>query len=220
MSYKDYIKKIVALEQEAINDTNDPFIIEDPKNDWDKERTDETIKPEYNDNYKDYTVSLKDIISGINSTKYKINGSKIYLPDKDGNLISLPDWIDTGSSGGGGAKPNKQYRVEMISTQGNIIKDKNFTTILKVIVYEDNIDITADKDKRYFKWSRISGATERDQELDAIWNLKWAEGAKEIPITAEDVNRNAVFQVQFVTEKDAVVWETNAIETYARKVKI
>lgn len=220
MSYKDYIKKIVALEQEAINDTNDPFIIKDPKNDWDKERTDETIKPEYNDNYKDYTVSLKDIISGINSTKYKINGSKIYLPDKDGNLISLPDWIGTGGSGGGGAKPNKQYRVEMISTQGNIIKDKNFTTILKAIVYEDNIDITADTDKRYFKWSRISGATEKDQELDAIWNLKWAEGAKEIPITAEDVNRNAVFQVQFVTEKDAVVWETNAIKTYTRKVKI
>ena len=39
----------------------------------------------------------------------------------------------------------------MISTQGNIIKDKNFTTILKATVYEDNIDITADTDKRYFK---------------------------------------------------------------------
>ena len=33
MSYKDYIKKIAALEQETINNTNDPFAIEDPKND-------------------------------------------------------------------------------------------------------------------------------------------------------------------------------------------
>ena len=60
----------------------------------------------------------------------------------------------------------------MISTQGNIIKDKQFNTILKAILYEDNEDVTALKDKKYFKWARFSGSTERDQIADAEWNLK------------------------------------------------
>lgn len=55
----------------------------------------------------------------------------------------------------------------MISTQGNIIKDKKFNTILKAILYENNEDVTAIKDKKYFKWSRFSGATEQDQIKDA-----------------------------------------------------
>ena len=55
----------------------------------------------------------------------------------------------------------------MISTQGNIIKDKQFNTILKAILYEDNEDVTALKDKKYFKWARFSGSTERDQIADA-----------------------------------------------------
>jgi hypothetical protein len=39
----------------------------------------------------------------------------------------------------------------MVSTQGNIIKNKNFTTTLKAVLYEDNEDVTEIKDKRYFK---------------------------------------------------------------------
>ena len=39
----------------------------------------------------------------------------------------------------------------MISTQGNIIKDKQFNTTLKAVLYEDNEDVTALKDKKYFK---------------------------------------------------------------------
>ena len=211
MSYKDFIK--AATTDESINDI---YVDDKPKNDWEVDTTKEVVKPDYSDSNKDYSVSLRDVIDGINKSRYKLSGKNVWLPDENGNLVPLPDWV--GTKPGQGNQPAKQYRVEMISTQGNIIKDKQFNTILKAILYEDNEDVTALKDKKYFKWARFSGSTERDQIADAEWNLKWANGAKEIPITHEDVNRNAMFQVQFVTEKEAEIWVKEAYRAYTNKI--
>lgn len=211
MSYKDFIK--AATTDDSINDI---YVDDKPKNDWEVDTTKEVVKPDYSDSNKDYSVSLRDVIDGINKSKYKLSGKNVWLPDENGNLVPLPDWV--GTKPGQGNQPAKQYRVEMISTQGNIIKDKQFNTILKAILYEDNEDVTALKDKKYFKWARFSGSTERDQIADAEWNLKWANGAKEIPITHEDVNRNAMFQVQFVTEKEAEIWVKEAYRAYMNKI--
>ena len=206
MSYKNYF-----------SNKNDTY------KDWETDTVHEKISPKFNDNDKDYYLSMKDVIEGINTSKYPLSGENVWLPDEDGNLIPLPEWIGNGGIGGGGsggsggASPTKQYRVEMLSTQGNIIKDKNFTTTLRAVVYEDNVDVTAKKDKKYFKWARFSGSTEKDQIEDAKWNLKWAAGAKEIPITADDVNRNAMFQVQFVTEAQANLWVQEAYKAYIAK---
>lgn len=205
MSYKNYF-----------SNNNDNY------KDWETDTVHEKISPKFNDNDKDYYLSMKDVIEGINTSKYPLSGENVWLPDEDGNLIPLPEWIGNGNGGGsgsgsGGVQPTKQYRVEMLSTQGNIIKDKNFTTTLRAVVYEDNIDVTAKKDKKYFKWARFSGSTEKDQIEDAKWNLKWAAGAKEIPITADDVNRNAMFQVQFVTEAQANLWVQEAYKAYIAK---
>lgn len=210
MSYKDFIK--AATTNDSINDI---YVDDKPKNDWEIDTTSEVVKPDYSDNNKDYSVSLRDVIDGINKSRYKLSGNNVWLPDENGNLVALPDWVNTKPGQGNSAK---QYRVEMISTQGNIIKDKQFNTILKAILYEDNEDVTALKDKKYFKWARFSGSTERDQIADAEWNLKWANGAKEIPITHEDVNRNAMFQVQFVTEKEAELWVKEAYKAYMNKI--
>lgn len=211
MSYKDFIK--AATTNDSINDI---YVDNKPKNDWEIDTTSEVVKPDYSDSNKDYSVSLRDVIDGINKSRYKLSGKNVWLPDENGNLVPLPDWV--GTKPGQGNQPAKQYRVEMISTQGNIIKDKQFNTILKAILYEDNEDVTALKDKKYFKWARFSGSTERDQIADAEWNLKWANGAKEIPITHEDVNRNAMFQVQFVTEKEAELWVKEAYRAYMNKI--
>ena len=211
MSYKDFIK--AATTNDSINDI---YVDNKPKNDWEIDTTSEVVKPDYSDSNKDYSVSLRDVIDGINKSRYKLSGKNVWLPDENGYLVPLPDWV--GTKPGQGNQPAKQYRVEMISTQGNIIKDKQFNTILKAILYEDNEDVTALKDKKYFKWARFSGSTERDQIADAEWNLKWANGAKEIPITHEDVNRNAMFQVQFVTEKEAELWVKEAYKAYLNKI--
>lgn len=188
--------------------------------DWEKDTVKEKVNPIYNDGNHEYYLSMKDVIQGINTSKYPVSGENVWLPDADGNLIPLPELIGNGngSGGGSGVQETKHYRIEMISTQGNIIKDKDFTTILKAIVYENNEDVTDKKDKKYFKWARFSGSTEADQIADAQWNLKWAAGAKEIPITADDVNRNAMFQVQFVTDKQADIWMKEAYKAYMNKI--
>lgn len=210
MSYKDFIKNRINPQE----DSKENIYVEDkPINDWEINNTTEIIQPEYNHNDKDYNISVRDVVSSINNSKHKLSGANVWLPDKHGNLVPLPDWI--GKQAG---QDIKHYRVEMISSQGNIIKDKQFSTTLKAIVYEDNKDVTAIKDKKYFKWARFSGSTEKDQIADAEWNLKWAAGAKEIPITHEDVNRNAMFQVQFVTEKEAMLWEKEAYNAYVNKI--
>lgn len=184
----------------------------DYKKDWEYNEADEVITPTYNDGYKRYDLSMKDIISGINTSRYPINGGNIMVPDNEGNLKPLPDVVGPG----GGGSSSKQYRLEMISSNGNIIKDKNFSTILKAVLYEDNKDITSRVDARYFKWTRVSGHTEADQKLDAEWNLRWALGAKEIPITCDDVNRNAMFQVQYVTEAEEILWVTDVYKYYQK----
>lgn len=205
MSYKDLMSKMYEQKQDI--------------KDWEIDTNEEVVNPVYNDGAHKYYLSTKDVIESINTSRYPVSGENVWLPNEDGVLVPLPEWIGngggSGSGGGsGGAQQTKQYRVEMLSTQGNIIKDKNFTTTLKAIVYEDNVDVTSKKDKKYFKWARFSGATEKDQIADAAWNLKWAEGAKEIPITADDVNRNAMFQVQFVTEAQSRLWIDEAYKAY------
>lgn len=190
--------------------------------DWEIDTANEKINPVYNDGNHEYYLSMRDVINSINTSKYPVSGENVWLPDEDGVLVPLPEWIGSnggGGTGSGGAQETKHYRVEMLSTQGNIIKDKDFTTTLKAVVYENNVDVTDKKDKKYFKWARFSGATEADQIADAKWNLKWAAGAKEIPITADDVNRNAMFQVQFVTEKQANLWVQEAYKAYISKIK-
>lgn len=190
-------------------------------NDWDIVLSSEILTPMYNSEQKNYQLTMENIITAINNTKYPLMGSNIWLPDKNGNLILLTDWIKKyGGEGldGTGSDLFKQYRLEMRSSHGNIIKDKNFNTTLSVVLYENNVDVTAMKLDKYFKWSRVSGATEYDQIADAEWNLKWAAGAKEIPITADDVNRNALFQVQYVTENESNLWIDEAYKAYMSKI--
>ncbi len=190
-------------------------------NDWDIVLTDEVLTPIYNNEKKGYHITMDNVIDSINKSKYPLNGGNVWLPDKNGDLITLPEYINKYGGGGseGGAQETKQYRLEINSTNGNIIKDKNFKTTIRATLYENNVDVTANKNEKYFKWARVSGSTEIDQIADAEWNLKWSAGAKEIPLTADDVNRNAMFQVQFVTEAEAQLWVNEAYNEYIKKIK-
>lgn len=180
------------------------------KKDWEIDDTQELVTPKYNDGYKRYDLSMKDIISGINNSRYPINGGNVMVPDGDGNLKPLPDVVRPGLD------PAKRYRLEMLSSNGNIIKDRNFSTVLSAMLFEDNKDITPTTDPKYFKWTRVSGQSEADQAADAEWNLRWATGAKEIPITCEDVERRAMFQVQYVTDAQEVMWVVDAYNNYMK----
>ena len=106
------------------------------------------------------------------------------------------------------------YRLEIFSSNGNVIKDLNFKSILKATLYKNNRDITSQTPEKYFKWTRKTSEDPADVAADAEWNLRWSQGAKEIPITTEDINRNAVFNCFYVTEIDEVMWVRNAYDEY------
>lgn len=169
--------------------------------DWKIDSNDIIVSPNFEDGYSRYDVSIKSIIDGINKSGYLIDGSKVDL--NLGDLGELPN--------------GKLYKLEMLSTNGNIIKDKRFSTELYPVLYSNNTDITNTTEAKYFKWTRISGKTEADQIADAEWNLRWATGAKLVPITCEDVNRRAMFQVQFVTEQEEKLWVKNMYDNYINK---
>lgn len=57
---------------------------------------------------------------------------------------------------------------------------------------------------------------QRLTKADAEWNLRWALGAKEVPITCEDVDRHAMFQVQYVTEAEEILWVTDVYKHYKK----
>lgn len=187
-------------------------------NDWDIILTDEVLTTVYNNEKKGYHITMNSVIDSINKSKYPLNGMNVWLPNENGELITLPEYIDQHGGGPGGVHGKNNYRLEINSTNGNIIKDKHFQTVLKATLYENNVDVTDEKGEKYFKWARVSGATEHDQIADAAWNLKWSAGAKEIPLTADDVNRNAMFQVQFVTEAEAKLWVNEAYNEYIKKI--
>jgi hypothetical protein len=173
--------------------------------DWEKDEVNDVISPIYNDGYKRYDLSMASIIDGLNKSKYPIYGDNILVPDKDGNYVPLPDIS---------RDLTKTYRLEMVSSNGNIIKDRNFSTVLRAVLYEENTDITNSMDAKYFKWTRVSGTTEAHQASDAEWNLRWATGAKEVPIQADDVNRRAMFQVQYVGDAEEVLYVVDTYNAY------
>ena len=60
MSYKNYF-----------SNKNDTY------KDWETDTVHEKISPKFNDNDKDYYLSMKDVIEGINTSKYPLSGENV-----------------------------------------------------------------------------------------------------------------------------------------------
>lgn len=179
--------------------------------DWEKDSTKNTVSPHYDNTLKRYTLSIEEIIKNLNNSGYPIDGNIVYVPDGQGGTKPLPEKLNDILF-----NSSNLYRLEMISTNGTIINNPNFKSILKVILYKNNIDITKEILPRYFKWTRTSGNTEEDKKADAEWNLRWADGAKEIPITTDDVNRNADFKCQFIDPNKEVQYVKRTYDEYVK----
>lgn len=70
MSYKDFIKN-------AVSNNNDKYVEDKSVNDWDINNTTEHIQPDYDNNDKNYNISIRDIVSGINQSKSKLSGANV-----------------------------------------------------------------------------------------------------------------------------------------------
>lgn len=129
-------------------------------------------------------LNIETVVSEINDGGTHIQGSKVMLDNKTLD-ITLTE-IET----------NVTYKVDIISTNGNVFKNANYTTTLIARVYHGTEDVTDTIDSNRFRWTRISD----DKSGDTIWNTSHFGGTKQIEITQTDVMNRATFQCAILNE--------------------
>ena len=123
-----------------------------------------------------------------------INSSKIIV---DGTNQSINVHLNEIESNIGDINSKKMYRVEIISSNGNIFKNGNINTVLSARVYSWDKNITDEINASRFIWTRTSNNAEEDK----IWNDSHFGGTKEITVTTDDVYSRATFNVTILDEE-------------------
>lgn len=89
-----------------------------------------------------------------------------------------------------GAEGTSPYFVRIDSSNGNIFKNGEITTILSAVVFHGDKDVTEDLSPGQFLWTRVSA----DEFADAFWNEeKEKNRSKQIEVTGSDVYGRATF---------------------------
>ena len=88
----------------------------------------------------------------------------------------------------------KMYRLVISSSNGNIFKNGNISTVLTATVFSWDKDVTDELDDNQFIWTRVSS----DTEADKAWNSAHFCGTKSITITSDDVKARATFYCDLI----------------------
>lgn len=129
-------------------------------------------------------LDIATVVTEINNGDTHIEGSKIVLDNKTLD-IEIAD-----------IKINVNYKVEIISTNGNVFKGEDYTTTLIARVYKGTEDLTDTLDANRFRWTRISD----NNEDDLIWNTAHFGGTKQITVNQNDIKQRATFQCVILDE--------------------
>jgi len=81
------------------------------------------------------------------------------------------------------------YKVEVLSSNGDVFKNGQIETTLNAVVYKGIEDVTATIDANRFRWTRKSD----DPIGDASWNTSYFGGTKQVVVTSSDINVRATF---------------------------
>ena len=84
------------------------------------------------------------------------------------------------------------YKVEVVSSNGNIFKQNGISTTLEARVWANDREITLDIPATAFRWRRTS----TDTRADEIWNMNHSGGTQKITVTPADVQGRAVFSCE------------------------
>lgn len=94
---------------------------------------------------------------------------------------------------------NANYRVEILSTNGNAFRNDNISTTLIAKVYYGGIDITSTVPQGNFTWKRVSD----DNDADNAWNLLYANfHSNVLVIDSDDVQGRATFNCEVFIDND------------------
>lgn len=89
---------------------------------------------------------------------------------------------------------NVTYKVDIISTNGQIFKNGVISTTLLARVYHGTQDVTDTIDANRFRWTRVS----LDTSGDTAWNTAHFGGTKTITINTNDVKNRATFNCEIL----------------------
>ena len=142
---------------------------------------------------KNYYVSGRYIDAYNLSVRRKSDNVQTFKIDEEGNVslrVSTLQIVgDTGQFEDAATENDIAWKLEIISSNGNIFKNNIIDTVLSARVYKGKKDVTDELPASSFRWKRTSTNSIRD----AKWNDADGIGVKSITITREDVNQRATF---------------------------
>lgn len=81
------------------------------------------------------------------------------------------------------------YQITIQSSDGNVFRNGQISTVLTAKVYQNKIDMTDSLPPSAFRWSRHS----YDSASDNIWNQNNGNGVKTLTVTNADIIKKATF---------------------------
>ena len=142
---------------------------------------------------KNYYISGRYIDAYNLSVRRKSDNVQTFKIDEEGNVslkVSTLQIVgDTGQFEDAATENDIAWKLEIISSNGNIFKNNIIDTVLSARVYKGKKDVTDELPASSFRWKRTSTNSIRD----AKWNDADGIGVKSITITREDVNQRATF---------------------------
>lgn len=88
-----------------------------------------------------------------------------------------------------GPQGDSVYKVEVVSSNGNIFSNGEVNSILYAVIYYGGVDVTATISADRCIWTRTSS----NPAADEIWNAEHSMGSKSIAIDINDVYERATF---------------------------
>lgn len=162
-----------------------------------------------------YTWSVKDkdgkVVEDVlsNNKSIQVTASNVtekatYVVEITGNgvkmsadkTLTIVNDGTAGQQGPQGPPGEDSWRVEILSSNGNIFKSNNINTILYVRVYKGDDDVTDIIPIDRLRWTRVS----KDPYSDDLWNQNHFAGRTSVVITSDDVQQRATFQCQLLDE--------------------
>ena len=133
----------------------------------------------------------EDIQDGKEIEKYGIRGlnekgSTFFEVSQEGFKVKYGDTNDTIDNIIDGTIA---YNVTIFSSNGNVFKNGNISTVLKAIVTKGQEDITSTLQNSAFLWTRVSS----NSTADTLWNQEHTGVGSQIEVTEEDVDSQATF---------------------------
>ena len=146
-------------------------------------------KDSLSDTYVRYIIKAGTLSSNDGSSYWNLESGEVVL-----RAYATTASVEEQTNRIDNIEEQKMYRLVISSSNGNIFKNGNISTVLTATVFSWDKDVTDELDDNQFIWTRVSS----DTEADKAWNSAHFGGTKSITITNDDVKARATFYCDLI----------------------